>query len=537
MQQQLSRSSSCHLCGVCDVHAESANRSGSRSCRAGSRAQPFPVRARQVQRARSTGTPPQPPMWQFRARPQVEDALGAQPGLSEPSSASTLRVAANVAGARVASMPEPVRGETVGVTCDVSESVSFRQHRAGPRRSRVKIAQLALDRCLECGVHIIDAGLLAQLRTRRPSSVLQVLAPRHARRRGPYGEAAAQELERFGHRHEAELRDLLDCTSTVRLLGIEQPQSNRKRTRPGGPRVGGEVDARQPRYRSRPRSPHEPRAGRPPRCSPSASICPPGSSNRFVGRSQDQQPSGRVKDERAAMPGSRDLIRRLFIRRGDYAAGESRGRSPTGGGPRCSSTSRKVDGRTGRSLECPRGAKSTWSRKVWSGPGRPAALRRCSRVRAVQLDTIRSSPGRTSWSPSRLGPIGRAGSTRGTGGRRAPPSSTGRTRHASCSRGLARLRLPTCARKARGHRWHRLEDADKSCSYVATASVPEGPLSARELGGAKKGGPWWDWSETKIAAEWLLDMASSSVVSARVSSVSTPRRARDPRRAPRDRAQ
>ena len=33
----------------------------------------------------------------------------------------------------------------------------------------------------------------------------------------------------------------------------------------------------------------------------------------------------------------------------------------------------------------------------------------------------------------------------------------------------------------------------------------EGPLTATQLGGAKAGGPWWDWSEVKIAAEWLLD--------------------------------
>ena len=33
----------------------------------------------------------------------------------------------------------------------------------------------------------------------------------------------------------------------------------------------------------------------------------------------------------------------------------------------------------------------------------------------------------------------------------------------------------------------------------------EGPLTATQLGGAKNGGPWWDWSETKIAVEWLLD--------------------------------
>ena len=34
----------------------------------------------------------------------------------------------------------------------------------------------------------------------------------------------------------------------------------------------------------------------------------------------------------------------------------------------------------------------------------------------------------------------------------------------------------------------------------------EGPLTATQLGGAKAGGPWWDWSDVKIAAEWLLDV-------------------------------
>jgi uncharacterized protein YcaQ len=31
-------------------------------------------------------------------------------------------------------------------------------------------------------------------------------------------------------------------------------------------------------------------------------------------------------------------------------------------------------------------------------------------------------------------------------------------------------------------------------------------LTAKELGGAKRGGPWWDWSDIKIAVEWLLDI-------------------------------
>jgi uncharacterized protein YcaQ len=34
--------------------------------------------------------------------------------------------------------------------------------------------------------------------------------------------------------------------------------------------------------------------------------------------------------------------------------------------------------------------------------------------------------------------------------------------------------------------------------------IEDGPLTATELGGAKKGGEWWDWSDTKIAVELLL---------------------------------
>ncbi len=40
----------------------------------------------------------------------------------------------------------------------------------------------------------------------------------------------------------------------------------------------------------------------------------------------------------------------------------------------------------------------------------------------------------------------------------------------------------------------------------------EGPRTATELGGAKAGGPWWDWSEVKIAAEWLLDTGQAVCV-------------------------
>ncbi|MFI9206357.1 winged helix-turn-helix domain-containing protein [Streptomyces sp. NPDC053048] len=61
------------------------------------------------------------------------------------------------------------------------------------------------------------------------------------------------------------------------------------------------------------------------------------------------------------------------------------------------------------------------------------------------------------------------------------------------------------AMKARGHRWHVMKDSERSCAAVRARLEADGPLTAGALGGAKNGGEWWDWSETKIAVEWLLD--------------------------------
>ncbi|MEV7728342.1 crosslink repair DNA glycosylase YcaQ family protein [Streptomyces sp. NPDC087917] len=61
------------------------------------------------------------------------------------------------------------------------------------------------------------------------------------------------------------------------------------------------------------------------------------------------------------------------------------------------------------------------------------------------------------------------------------------------------------ARRARGHRWHLLQDKDRSTKAVLDRLRTEGPLTSTELGGAKNGGEWFEWSETKIAVEWLLD--------------------------------
>ncbi|HET9893612.1 MAG TPA: crosslink repair DNA glycosylase YcaQ family protein [Streptosporangiaceae bacterium] len=56
---------------------------------------------------------------------------------------------------------------------------------------------------------------------------------------------------------------------------------------------------------------------------------------------------------------------------------------------------------------------------------------------------------------------------------------------------------------AKGKRWH--ENHPGVTAEVLARLRSDGPLTATELGGAKNGGAWWDWSETKIAVEWLLD--------------------------------
>ncbi|WP_331724861.1 winged helix DNA-binding domain-containing protein (plasmid) [Streptomyces sp. NBC_00111] len=80
--------------------------------------------------------------------------------------------------------------------------------------------------------------------------------------------------------------------------------------------------------------------------------------------------------------------------------------------------------------------------------------------------------------------------------------------HAACVLPLASWPSYAFRRRAfveRGHRWHKMADKDRSCAEVLARLRGEGPMTATELGGAKKDGPWWDWSESKIAIEWLLD--------------------------------
>jgi uncharacterized protein len=61
---------------------------------------------------------------------------------------------------------------------------------------------------------------------------------------------------------------------------------------------------------------------------------------------------------------------------------------------------------------------------------------------------------------------------------------------------------------ARGMRWHQV--SENVCDEVLARLRAEGPLNATQLGGARvtregEAAGWWDWSETKVAVEWLLD--------------------------------
>lgn len=130
------------------------------------------------------------------------------------------------------------------------------------------------------------------------------------------------------------------------------------------------------------------------------------------------------------------------------------------------------------------------------------------RLGAVQLDTISVlARSHELVAYARLGAIGRDRIERAYWG---PKSETFEYwSHAACVLPLEdwpAYGFKRRARRAKGKRWHVLEERDKTSNEVVARLRSEGPLTANELGGAKKGGPWWDWSDTKIAAEWLLDI-------------------------------
>ena len=140
--------------------------------------------------------------------------------------------------------------------------------------------------------------------------------------------------------------------------------------------------------------------------------------------------------------------------------------------------------------------------------GVPGMLRRLG---AVQLDTISVlARSHELVAYARLGAVPRARIERAYWAKRPARPTRRRVRVLvarglrAADRGVALLRVPP-PRAARPPASAGTTANEKACAEVLARLRAEGPLTATQLGGAKKGGPWWDWSETKIAVEWLLD--------------------------------
>ncbi|MFI9046813.1 winged helix-turn-helix domain-containing protein [Streptomyces sp. NPDC053427] len=125
---------------------------------------------------------------------------------------------------------------------------------------------------------------------------------------------------------------------------------------------------------------------------------------------------------------------------------------------------------------------------------------------AVQLDTISVLARSHELVPyARLGAVGR---TAVEGAYWTDTRSFEYWSHAACILPIEEWPLFAFRRRAfraKGHRWHIMKDSERSCAAVLARLSADGPLTTSELGGGRKGGEWWDWSETKIAVEWLLD--------------------------------
>jgi len=143
---------------------------------------------------------------------------------------------------------------------------------------------------------------------------------------------------------------------------------------------------------------------------------------------------------------------------------------------------------------------TSWSR---SRTGVAAMLRR---VGAVQLDTISVlARSHELVAYARLGPVSRQQIEQAYW-HATKPDAFEYWAHAACVLPIEQWPYYAFRRRrflAKGLRWHQV--TPETCEKVLARLRAEGPLTATQLGGAKAGGPWWDWSDVKVAVEWLLD--------------------------------
>ncbi|MFI6205382.1 winged helix-turn-helix domain-containing protein [Streptomyces sp. NPDC051041] len=143
------------------------------------------------------------------------------------------------------------------------------------------------------------------------------------------------------------------------------------------------------------------------------------------------------------------------------------------------------------------------------GAGVRGVLRRLG---AVQLDTISVLARSHELVPyARLGAVGRKAvedaywKPRPAGASPARPRAFEYWSHAACI--LPIEEWPHFAFRRRAYRdrphWHH-DLPDGVYEQVIKQLRAEGPLTATELGGAKRTGEWWDWSASKVAVERAL---------------------------------
>jgi uncharacterized protein len=146
--------------------------------------------------------------------------------------------------------------------------------------------------------------------------------------------------------------------------------------------------------------------------------------------------------------------------------------------------------------------------------GGPAAMLR--RLGAVQLDTISVlARSHELVAYARLGPVKRERVERAYWTPPDQPSSAPRPpahtfeywAHAACVLPVEEWPMFAFRRRSfrvRGQRWHKV--SQETCDEVLASLRANGPMTVSDLGGARRTAEWWDWSDVKVAVEWLLDI-------------------------------
>jgi uncharacterized protein YcaQ len=143
-----------------------------------------------------------------------------------------------------------------------------------------------------------------------------------------------------------------------------------------------------------------------------------------------------------------------------------------------------------------------------TGPKLAGVEALASRVGAIQLDTISVlARSHELAAYARLGPISRAKVEDAYWGRTSngEPKNFEFWSHAASILPIEHWPMYAFRRRANiAKEWSWFTEHKKATKAVVERLRNEGPLTASQLGGAKRGGEWWDWSDTKIAVEHAL---------------------------------